>query len=454
MPIDPLLAISPIDGRYETRMQALQPIVSEYGLIKYRAHTEIHWLLFLTRKQIHPVSLSNAALQTLENIDHQFSLEHAQRIKQIEITTRHDVKAVEYFIKEQLESHEALRDLIPYIHFACTSEDINSTAYSLMLIHARDLLHNSTLDIISALDGMARQYAETPMLSRTHGQTASPTTLGKEIKNVIARLQKQSTVLQNIPVTAKFSGAVGNYNAHLSAYPAHDWPTLCEEFIQSLGIEYNHHTTQIEPHDHIAELFHCIMRINTILIDYCRDTWQYISLNYYSQKKQAGEIGSSTMPHKINPIDFENAEGNLGIANTLAQHLANKLPVSRLQRDLSDSTVLRNIGVIFAHSLLAHDSLKKGLSRLSVNTPAIAKDLNSRWEVLAEPIQTVLRKHGITDAYEQLKELTRGSQITESKIKDFIEHSNLPEEDKKRLLLMTPEDYIGLASTLATTETQ
>jgi adenylosuccinate lyase len=449
MSIDSILAISPLDGRYQKKIEPLQTVTSEFGLIKYRVYSEICWLQHLVEKKIIGINLSESANITLENIKTDFNIKDAHEIKDIEQTTRHDVKAVEYFIQNAIQGDEQLKPLIPFIHFACTSEDINSTAYALMLQDARELLLTHINAVIETLNQMAIDTAATPMLARTHGQTASPTTLGKELKVFVMRLRKQVTAIQQVPNVAKFSGAVGNYNAHISAFKDVNWPATCEEFITSLGLEFNHHTTQIEPHDHFAACMHNLIRINNILIDTCRDIWQYISLNYFSQKKLDHEIGSSTMPHKINPIDFENAEGNLGMANAIAQHLANKLPISRLQRDLSDSTVLRNTGVVFGHSILAYQSFINGFKRLAVNHQQIQQDLADRWEVLAEPIQTVLRKNGITDAYEQLKTLTRGSQITQASIMQFINACQLSDEDKQTLLALTPENYIGLAAQIA-----
>ena len=448
MPNSALLAISPLDGRYQQKLTPLQNIVSEWGLIRFRVEAEISWLVFLCNQKIAP-AMSPEAIVRLQDIIHQFSVEEAEKIKTIEQQTRHDVKAVEYYIQEKCEPDNELKALIPWIHFGCTSEDINSTAYALMFKHGREILNNTLTPIVEQLQSIAQQHAELSMLARTHGQAASPTTLGKEFKNIVSRLQSQIQTINQLDIQAKFSGAVGNFNAHSSAFPNLDWPSLCTDFMASLSIHFNRYTTQIEPHDSVAEFWHNLSRINTILIDTCRDIWQYISLGYFIQKKKPGEVGSSTMPHKINPIDFENAEGNLGIANALAQHCANKLPISRLQRDLSDSTVQRNTGVIFGHSMLAYLSFSQGLSRLDINASVIAGDLENRWELLAEPIQTVLRKHGITDAYEQLKSLTRGEAINQRHIQDFIQQCDIPADDKQRLLDLTPSNYIGLASTLA-----
>ena len=443
-----LLCISPIDGRYAKKTRDLQSITSEFGLIKYRVEAEIGWLLHMLKVGLITPTLPEDAQTAIKKIAASFDLNSALKVKTLERSTRHDVKAVEYHIQQSLEAQQ-LSALIPWVHFACTSEDINSTAYALMLKDAREVLTTHITGVISTLNELAATEASTAMLARTHGQTASPTTLGKELKVFAQRLQKELETLTLLPVAAKFSGAVGNYNAHVSAFPDADWPTVCATFIDSMGLAYNDTTTQIEPHDHLAAFMHNLMRINTILVDTCRDIWHYISLNYFSQKKREDEVGSSTMPHKINPIDFENAEGNLGVANALAQHLANKLPVSRLQRDLSDSTVLRNLGVVCAHSLLAYQSMQQGFSRLEVNHTAIQQDISACWEVLAEPIQTVLRKNGIGDAYEQLKSLTRGSHITAESIQQFIQECNLNEEDKQRLLKLTPETYIGLATDIA-----
>jgi adenylosuccinate lyase len=444
-----LLAISPVDGRYQHKLSALQPIASEFGLIHYRVQTEINWLIFLIQKEITPFNVTDEELSTVSTIASEFSIEDAQRIKTIEQTTRHDVKAVEYFIQEKLKSHSGLEKLIPFIHFACTSEDINSTAYGLMLKDARQLVTQNLHQILDDIKKITDEHANLSMLARTHGQPASPTTLGKEFKNFAARLTSQIDGLKKIPIQAKFSGAVGNFNAHHIAYPDQDWPQLCATFIASLELHFNRYTTQIEPHDELASFWHQLIRINNILLDMCRDIWQYISLQYFQQKKAENEIGSSTMPHKINPIDFENAEGNIGIANAMAQHMASKLPISRLQRDLSDSTVLRNTGVVIAHSLLAYHSICQGLSRLEVNSDRIQQNLNQHWEVLAEPIQMLLRKHGVNDAYEQLKTLTRGNALNAESFAQFIDQCQLPEDEKNKLRSLTPADYIGIAHQLA-----
>lgn len=453
MELNTLCAISPLDGRYADKLKVLQPIFSEFGLIKYRLCVEINWLRALAgNSKITEIdSLSHKADSFLETIITDFSLEDAAQIKTIEQTTNHDVKAVEYFLKEKLKKFPELQHYVEFIHFACTSEDINNLAYALMLKKGiNDVILPSWQKIIQTLKLMAHAHAPTPMLSRTHGQPASPTTLGKEIANVIARLERQEKQLGQFHMLGKINGAVGNYNAHQVAYPTIDWLTFSQEFVEAMGLEWNPYTTQIEPHDYIAELMNNLARFNTILIDFTRDVWGYISLNYFHQRATETEVGSSTMPHKINPIDFENAEGNLGFANAIAQHFANKLPLSRWQRDLTDSTVLRNIGVGFAHSYLAYQSFLKGLSKLVVNEAQLAKDLKDSWEILAEPIQTIMRRYGIEKPYEKLKTLTRGKQqIDQNTLRAFIESLNLPADIKEELFKLTPESYIGLASDLA-----
>lgn len=448
MELSSLTAISPIDGRYASKTKILRSIFSEFGLIRYRVLVEIRWLQFLSA---HPDIIEVAEFDAdttkfLNDLIDNFSVEDAQRVKAIEGTTNHDVKAVEYFIKEKIADVASLAAVSEFIHFACTSEDINNLAHALMLNEGRNTVILPKMDaLITALTDLTAEYAEIPMLSRTHGQPASPTTLGKEVANVVYRLQRQRDQVAKVSLMGKFNGAVGNYNAHLSAYPNLDWPAIAEKFVTQLGLDFNPYTTQIEPHDYIAELFDAVARFNTILIDYCRDTWSYISLAYFKQKTVKGEIGSSTMPHKVNPIDFENAEGNLGIANALFDHLAAKLPISRWQRDLTDSTVLRNLGVGIAQSLIAYESALKGISKLQVNQAVIEADLNKTWEVLAEPIQTVMRRYGVEQAYEKLKELTRGRGIDQERLQAFIGNLPIPEQEKTRLLEMTPSSYIGNA---------
>lgn len=443
-----LLALSPLDGRYINKLTDLQPILSEFGLIKYRSIVEIEWLQTLAAcdKISELPTLDATTIAALDSLKHDFSLADAARIKTIEATTNHDVKAVEYFLQEKCQTIPALNQALPFIHFGCTSEDINNLSYALMVKTARDDVMLPALTvIIDALTTLASSTAALPMLSRTHGQTASPTTLGKEVANVIARLTRQMNQLADQPILGKINGAVGNFNAHHAAYPNIDWPALSTRFVEALGLTANPHTTQIEPHDALAELLHILARINTILIDFCRDVWSYISLGYFTQKKLDNEVGSSTMPHKVNPIDFENAEGNAGVANALANHLAAKLPRSRWQRDLTDSTVLRNLGNVFGHTLLTYASLTKGLSKLTVNEQRLTDDLSNRWELLAEPIQTVMRRHGITDAYEQLKALTRGQAINQESLSAFIDGLQIPDDAKSTLKALTPCTYTGFA---------
>jgi adenylosuccinate lyase len=448
MELTPLTAISPVDGRYGPKVAALRPIFSEFGLIHYRVLVEVRWLQALAaEKAIEEVpTLSAAANDLLDTITTHFDESNAARIKEIESTTNHDVKAVEYFLKEAISGNAELESISEFFHFACTSEDINNLAYGLMLKRGRDeVLVPSIEQTIEKLSSLAEAHANDALLSRTHGQPASPSTMGKELANTAHRLQRQLEQIQNITILGKINGAVGNYNAHLCAYPEIDWPKFSAQFIDSLGIVSNPYTTQIEPHDYMAELFDAISRINTILIDLSRDIWGYISLGYFKQKVVAGEVGSSTMPHKVNPIDFENAEGNLGIASALFDHLSRKLPISRWQRDLSDSTVLRNLGVGFAHSLIALDSLSKGLNKLEINPERLAQDLDANWEVLAEPIQTVMRRYGIEKPYEKLKELTRGQKIDAATLKHFIGSLDIPESAKKDLEKLTPAHYFGNA---------
>ena len=454
---DALTALSPLDGRYAGKVDALRPIFSEYGLIKARVKVEVEWLLALAADPgiVELKPFSDAASARLRALADGFSVEDAARVKAIEATTNHDVKAVEYFIKERLQddASELVQELGPaleFVHFACTSEDINNLSYALMLNEARLSVLLPKLDaLIEKLRAMAHEHAALPMLSRTHGQTASPTTVGKELANVVARLQRQGEVLAGLPMPGKINGAVGNYNAHVASYPDIDWPAFSRHFVESLGLDWQPYTTQIEPHDGVAELCDVSRRIDTIAIDLCRDIWGYISQGYFKQTVKAGEVGSSTMPHKVNPIDFENAEGNFGIASALFEHFAIKLPVSRWQRDLTDSTVLRALGTAFGHMLIGFDALQRGLNKLSVNPERLAADLDGSWEVLAEAVQTVMRRHGLPNPYEQLKALTRGHGITEASMRAFIEGLDLPADAKQRLLAMTPGRYTGLAEQLA-----
>lgn len=449
LPASALTSVSPIDGRYADKTSALREHFSEFALIRERVRVEIAWLLHLADHPgvdgIEPVSVDDRA--ALFAIGEQFGVEDGAAIKAIEATTNHDVKAVEYFVKERLPaSLSAKRE---FVHFACTSEDINNLSWTRLLARWRDTHWLPRIDaLIANLRDFSEAQAEQAMLARTHGQTASPTTLGKEFANVVARLQRQRDGVAAVGLAGKINGAVGNYNAHIVAYPDVDWPELAKQFVSELGLDFNALTTQIEPHDAIAELFDAIARCNVILIDLCRDIWGYISLGYLTQKPVAGEIGSSTMPHKINPIDFENAEGNLGLANAIFDHLSRKLPISRFQRDLTDSTVLRNLGVGAGYTDIALASLSKGLDKLGVGTEALATDLDKAWEVLAEPIQTVMRRHDVPDAYEKLKELTRGQVMDAKLIREFIEALDIPEADKQRLTALTPATYTGLASRL------
>ncbi len=447
-----LLALSPLDGRYAGKVDALRPVFSEYGLIRARVRVEVEWLLALAGEpgitELAP--FSEAAVSRLRALADGLSVEDAARVKEIERTTNHDVKAVEYLIKERLKDDAELAPALEFVHFACTSEDINNLSYALMLRQARDEVMLPRLDaLVDTLRSMAREHAGLPMLSRTHGQTASPTTVGKELANVVARLRRQREVLASIPMPGKINGAVGNYNAHVAAYPEVDWPAFSERFVTGLGLDWQAYTTQIEPHDGVAELCDVQARIDTIAIDLCRDIWGYISLGYFKQALKAGEVGSSTMPHKVNPIDFENAEGNFGIANALLGHFASKLPVSRWQRDLTDSTTLRALGTAFGHALVGYDALARGLGKLSANPERLAADLDAAWEVLAEAVQTVMRRHGLPNPYEQLKELTRGQGITPESMRRFIEGLELPADARQRLLDMTPGSYTGLAERLA-----
>ncbi|EXJ11836.1 adenylosuccinate lyase [Nitrincola nitratireducens] len=447
MELSALTAISPVDGRYGSKTADLRSFFSEYGLIRFRVEVEIRWLQQLAaHPQIDEVpSLSQDANTLLNQIVSDFNETDAARIKAIESRTNHDVKAVEYFIKEKISDNAELNSITEFVHFACTSEDINNLSHALMLKNGTALLLDQMRAVTEAIVKLAHQHAELPMLSRTHGQTASPTTVGKEMANVAYRLQRQIKQIEAVEFLGKINGAVGNYNAHLSAYPSIDWAANAKGFIEGLGLSFNPFTTQIEPHDYIAELFDAVCRFNTILIDFDRDVWGYISLGYFKQKTVAGEVGSSTMPHKVNPIDFENSEGNLGIANAIMQHLAQKLPVSRWQRDLTDSTVLRNLGVGFGHSLIAYQASLKGISKLEANPQRLHEDLDNAWEVLAEPIQTVMRRYAIEEPYEKLKDLTRGQAMTRDTLQAFIATLEIPDSAKTELLALTPSTYIGNA---------
>ncbi|MFH0256930.1 adenylosuccinate lyase [Vibrio rumoiensis] len=447
MELSALTAVSPVDGRYGSKTIALRSIFSEYGLLKYRTIVEIRWLQKLaeTAAIAEVPAFSDEANQYLNQIAANFSEDDANRIKTIERTTNHDVKAVEYFLKEKVEALPELHAVSEFIHFACTSEDINNTSHALMLKEARDeVILPAIREVIDAIKALAVEYRDIPLLSRTHGQPASPSTMGKEMANVAYRMERQYKQIANVEILAKINGAVGNYNAHLSAYPELDWHTFSEEFItKSLGVDWNPYTTQIEPHDYIAELFDAIARFNTILIDFDRDVWGYIALGHFKQKTIAGEIGSSTMPHKVNPIDFENSEGNLGLANAIFGHLAQKLPISRWQRDLTDSTVLRNLGVGCGYAMIAYSSVMRGISKLEVNQAALEAELDKNWEVLAEPVQTVMRRYGIEKPYEKLKELTRGKRVDGEGMRAFIDGLEIPADEKARLKQMTPANYIG-----------
>ena len=451
MTFDTLTSISPIDGRYGDKTGPLKSIFSEFGLIKYRVLVEVRWLQAISmNSQISEVpEFSPESNAVLSSITNNFSLEDAKAIKEIEKTTNHDVKAVEYFLKEKVSATPELHNASEFIHFACTSEDINNLSHALMLEDGREVLLNEMRKALNLISDLAKDNADIAMLSRTHGQTASPTTIGKEMANFSYRLMRQIEQLNNVQIMGKFNGAVGNFNAHLSAYPEIDWPHVSKDFIESLGINYSPYSSQIESHDYIAEYFHALNRFNTIMIDFCRDVWGYISLGYFTQKTIEGEIGSSTMPHKVNPIDFENAEGNLGLAIAIGEHFATKLPVSRWQRDLSDSTVLRNLGVGCAHSLISYASITKGILKLEVNESKLMADLNEAWEVLAEPIQTVMRRYGVENPYEKLKSLTRGKTIDAKILADFISSLDIPQEAKEELLKLTPSNYIGEAIKLA-----
>ena len=451
--MNPISALSPLDGRYASKLKSLQPYFSEYGLIRYRLHVELEWFkaLSLESALAEIPGFSAATIQALDAIAIGFNEADAEAVKAIEVETNHDVKALEYWIKRKLSALPDALAASEFIHFACTSEDINNLSYALMLRDARDSVTLPAIRaIVKKLRELAHQHADVPMLSRTHGQAATPTTLGKEMANVVYRLEKAAKSIATVSLTGKINGAVGNYNAHIAAYPDFDWENFAKKFVENLGLEFNPYTIQIEPHDSFAELFDAYARLNTILIDLNRDIWGYVSLGYFKQKVKAGEVGSSTMPHKVNPIDFENSEGNLGLANALLRHLSEKLPISRWQRDLSDSTVLRNVGVACGYSLLAYDSCLKGLGKLEANPQRLAEDLDANWEVLAEPIQTVMRRYGIANPYEQLKELTRGkTRITRDELRAFVEKLNLPASAKKSLLEITPGKYLGKAAELA-----
>jgi adenylosuccinate lyase len=453
MSLTTLNALSPLDGRYQTKLDALRPYFSEYALIKHRAWVEVEWLkaLAAASELTEIAAFSPATIKELDAAIANFSEADAAQVKAIEARTNHDVKALEYWLKDKFEANAEINKASEFIHFACTSEDINNLSHGLMLKTARDEVMLPFLAILMArLRELATQLADQPMLSRTHGQTASPSTMGKELANVLYRLQRQENQLKNNEVLGKINGAVGNFNAHLAAYPDFDWEQFAERFVRSLGLTYNPMTIQIEPHDYMAELYDSFARINTILIDLNRDIWGYISVGYFKQKVKAGEIGSSTMPHKVNPIDFENSEGNLGLANALLRHMAEKLPISRWQRDLTDSTVLRNMGVAFGYTLLAYDACLRGLNKLEINPEKLAQDLDASWEVLAEPIQTVMRRYGIANPYEQLKELTRGKGgINQASLHAFIQDLAIPAQAKQDLLTMTPASYIGKAVALA-----
>ena len=449
MSLTTLNALSPLDGRYQTKLDALRPYFSEYALIKHRAWVEVEWLKGLAAaKDLQEIApFSAATIKELDAAIANFSEVDAAQVKVIEARTNHDVKALEYWLKEKFDGNSEVKKASEFIHFACTSEDINNLSHGLMLKSAREAVMLPFLaDLIARLTALSHELAAQPMLARTHGQTASPTTMGKELANVVYRLQRQQKQLKNNEILGKINGAVGNFNAHCSAYPTFDWESFAQKFVENLGLTYNPMTIQIEPHDYMAELYDCLARINTILIDLNRDIWGYISVGYFKQKVKAGEIGSSTMPHKVNPIDFENSEGNLGLANAVLRHMAEKLPISRWQRDLTDSTVLRNMGVAFGYTLLGYDSCLRGLNKLEINPTKLAEDLDSNWEVLAEPIQTVMRRYGLSNPYEQLKELTRGKGgINKASLHAFIAELNIPADAKKLLLEMTPASYIGKA---------
>ncbi|HSX50546.1 MAG TPA: adenylosuccinate lyase [Cellvibrio sp.] len=442
-----LNAVSPVDGRYGSKTVALRSIFSEFGLIRFRVEVEVRWLQQLSRLAGVPEvpAFSAATNAVLDSIVANFNEADAQAVKDIERTTNHDVKAVEYFLKNKFSGNTELEAVLEFVHFACTSEDINNLSHALMLREGRKVFLKDAEAIVDGIAKLAHDYAEDSMLSRTHGQTASPTTVGKEMANVVARLRRQVKAVKEVELLGKINGAVGNYNAHLSAYPDVDWQANAQEFVESLGLSWNPYTTQIEPHDYIAELFDAIARFNTIVIDFDRDIWGYISLGYFKQKTIAGEVGSSTMPHKVNPIDFENSEGNLGIANAIFTHLAQKLPISRWQRDLTDSTVLRNMGVGFGYGMIAYASTLKGMGKLEINRTRLAEDLNNSWEVLAEPIQTIMRRYNVAEPYEKLKALTRGQAINREVLAAFVETLDIPEHAKQTMRDLTPANYIGNA---------
>ncbi|MFT5501257.1 MAG: adenylosuccinate lyase [Woeseiaceae bacterium] len=451
MEVTKLRALSPVDGRYADKVAGLRDILSEYGLIRYRVLVEVRWLQWLADEpaiaELPP--LSPVMKDVLNRLTDNFSADDAERVKAIEATTNHDVKAIEYFLRERLGGGTDARQLGDFIHFACTSEDINNLAYALMLRTARDeVLQPQMRELAAKLRSMSREHADLAMMSRTHGQTASPTTVGKELANVVARLSRAREQLAKVEIRGKFNGAVGNFNAHVAAYPDADWARIGSSFVASLGVDANEFTTQIEPHDWTAEYAHALIRYNTVLLDFCRDTWGYISLGYFRQRVAKDEVGSSTMPHKVNPIDFENAEGNLGLATALLDHLAMKLPISRWQRDLTDSTVQRNFGVALAHVVIAIQSATKGLNKLQANPQAIARDIDGAWEVLGEAIQTVMRRYGIAEPYEKLKTLTRGQAVSKEILHDFIGTLEIPDVEKERLLSMTPSAYTGIAAAL------
>ena len=452
MPLSSLTAISPIDGRYHGSTAELRDIFSEYGLIRFRAQVEIRWLQALAACPaiLEAPGFSAAANRLLDDWVNDFSIADAERVKTIERTTNHDVKAVEYLLKERIAGHSELAAVAEFIHFACTSEDINNLAYGLMLGAGRDRVLLPLIDrIVTALRAMAHQHAATPMLSRTHGQPASPTTVGKEIANTVHRLERQRALVADVPLMGKINGAVGNYNAHRHAYPDIHWAALARDFVESLGLTWNPYTTQIEPRDYMAELFNAIARFNSVLLDFSRDMWGYIALNYFTQKTVTGEVGSSTMPHKVNPIDFENAEGNLGIANALLAHFAETLTTSRWQRDLTDSTVLRNLGVGVSHCVIAYRALLRGIAKVDVNTQRLAAELDNHWALLAEPIQTVMRRHGVAEPYEKLKTLTRGQHVTRAILHAFVDGLDIPDDAKRQLKALTPASYLGSAKAQA-----
>ena len=453
LPLSPLTAISPLDGRYSTRTSALAPLVSEFALIRYRVRIEIEWFVYLAGlDEIADLPGLDASGQVgLRRIWEEFDVDDAEQVRSLEAQTNHDVKAVEYFVKDAVAgADEALKPHVEFVHFACTSEDINNLAYAMMMRDVRASVLLPAMDrLIGALRDLGRPLAGIPMLSRTHGQAASPTTVGKELANVVARLERQRATLRDVEILGKMNGAVGNYNAHVAAYPHVDWPARCREFVTSLGLAFNEHTTQIEPHDYLAEFFHNLIRFNQIVLDFDRDAWGYIALGYFKQRLVAGETGSSTMPHKVNPIDFENSEGNIGLANAILGHLAEKLTVSRWQRDLSDSTALRSVGSAFGHCLVAWDSALRGIGKVAVDRDRIGADIGAAWEVLAEAVQTVLRAGGGSQPYEQLKRLTRGRQLDETVYRALLNELELSPDDRKRLLGLTPEQYTGLAAKLA-----